>query len=78
MSNATRASIWAVFGVLCCIAAWFVSGSNIVFAICFAGVAVALFAIAASCLFREPPRRAAVEPGQAPPNPDRPRKWHPR
>lgn len=59
MGNATRAAIWALLAVLCAVGAWFMLGSNIVFAMCLAGVATALLLIAASCLFRDPPRRPA-------------------
>lgn len=59
MGKGIHVGIWALLGVLCCVAAWFMSGSNIVFALCFVGLAVALFAISASVLVKPPPRSAS-------------------
>ena len=81
MGNRTCALVWTVLAALAAAAGFFILQSNLVFALCFAGVAVAFLAIAGSCLLRDPPAATEVEDDDdVLDDPDEPprRKWHPR
>lgn len=80
MGNRAWALIWAGLAVLAAAAGFFILQSNLVFALCFAGIAVAFLAIAGSCLLRDPPPAPPEDDEDLLEDPEpRPRrKWHPR
>lgn len=80
MGNRTCALIWFVLAALAAAAGFFILQSNLVFALCFAGIAVAFLAIAGSCLLRDPPAEVMDDDDVLvdEPDPQPRRKWHPR
>lgn len=78
MRNLTYAVLWAIAGGLMVAGAVTSLAVNVIFAMMFAGLAVALFLIALSCLLLDPrPRSEKPEAGHEPGDDDR-RKWGPR
>ncbi|MGY0798148.1 hypothetical protein ACW7G0_03710 [Lysobacter sp. A286] len=88
MRNATYAALWAIAGAVMVVGALASLEVNVIFAMMFTGLAIALFLVALSCLLLDPRPRARTsggdrstddEPtGDGRHDGDQRRKWGPR
>ena len=77
MRNASHATAWAAAGALMGVGAALTFNSNVMFALMFAGLAVAFLLVAASCLLMDPKPDPDDRDGDQPGSTGR-RRWGPR